>query len=1511
MRLLPTFLFALTSTLLIGVSFAAAEPFQIQNGDRVLLLGDTLLEREGTYGFFETRMHAQFPDRRFSVRNLAYSADTPLGRSRSVFDGPEKGWARLREQIAMVKPTVVFLGYGMASSMDFVGSPTDRMAEGRTTTEEKAARFAGEMGQLMDAIKAVDPATNVRFVLLNPIRHEDLRAALPTTPDPLPHNQALQQIGAVLEKLSKERGAALVSPFETHAAAHGLPQLTDNGIHLTEPGYQRFAEHVATELGWSRPATGTDEAATQALRRLIQKKSELFFHRWRPQNETYLFGFRKHEQGQNAREIPMFDPLIEKAEDEIFQVKSGAQKAPTAQASAPEAPTPTSLPLPKFDVQDGYEISLWAENPLLEKPVQMNWDAKGRLWVASSGVYPQIEPGAPATDRILLIEDTDRDGHGDKSTVFAEGLLIPTGVTPDTVVGAVGAQDPSKGDSCYVGQSTELLRLVDTDGDGKADRREIVLSGFGTEDTHHLVHTLRWGPDGRLYFNQSIYIHSHIETPWGVVRQNSGGVLAWDPRSKHLEVLYNGFCNPWGHTFNEWGESFMTDGAGFQGITWGVRGAGYFTYEGGRRLLQSISPGTYPKFCGLEIVRSPHFPAEWQGSMVTADFRAHRIVRFGVTDLGEDGKDAAALKSGYVTTEMPDIVRTSDVSFRPIDVKLGPDGALYVADWSNPVINHGEVDFRDPRRDKTRGRIWRITRKGGELIQPADLLTQPVRELTEKLLSKNIWEQDSSRRLLMQRNTAEFETGLKEWSSSNLTDAQRRELTWVLLGRGLGDPSESRFLLARSANPQARAWAARLIGSRFSDDLARLPQAKLTAPWGNASAAFDTLIKDSHPRVRLEAARSLALLATGGDALAKEAASKALTAATAVPESDPFYDYAAWLSVNDLAQPWAAAVLDGAWKIDSPDRERQLEFALSAIPADLAGKVLGKIVADRGIPADGAGPWIELLAKAGRPADLDILVRQLAANGFSTPEAARRALTALAEAARLRNTRPSGDLTIFLKEYAPHTREHPAQQVALVRLAAEWKITEAVPKLASLAQDAATAAALRAASIEALRDLGGQEAEAALLEVVKASPFEVQRLAALALAAMHADRGVPHALRVVRSASSEAAALEMWRALFQLKGAADKVADLLKEESTKSTGLPPASYATSTGGLAEVAPKQSSNALQPLSKLIATTGLRAARELGKQGEKVAAHLAPLAGVNPAAARMAEDYHSVAELVKRDGDPSRGEEIYRRAQLGCITCHAIGGAGGKVGPELTSMGASAPLDYIIESIIDPTAKVKEGYHAVLLTLKDGTVASGIQSRETADEIFLRDVVGQESAVPKAKLMTRETMGSIMPAGLVDSLQPREKLDLYAFLGQLGKPGVYDASKGTAARYWALTAQQPDATAANALQGTTPVYTLVDGRLTRELLQHALEMLPGHGETVFVTARFHVASDAKPRIALTGISKAWLDGKPLAIASEPSLSADMTAGEHLLTVELSLKQLPEVLRADSADVRFLGN
>ena len=757
-------------SLAIGPSARAADApkFELKDGDRVLFIGDTFFEREGDYGHIETRLTAAFPDRNVTFRNLAWAGDTPMGRARASFDWnkPETEWLkRVKEQVALVKPTVAFLSYGMTAALELAETKAEEQPV-------KLEKFKADLGKLMDAINEVS-GQKVRFVIVGPLKI-------------LPSGLMAGETPHVNEAFSKARASisAIDSASRTVAVSrsqHPLSLATiledqnvdvryggrPDGIHPDESLYGSVAWRVCEELHISQPALSRNESAP--LNSAIRKKNELFFHRWRPENWTYLFGFRKGEQGQNGVEIPRFDPLIAQWDARIAKLRNLKQQDPAmvkevqdllaaeelAHKAVPKTQKPQ--PVPTFTVADGFEVNLWAENPKLHKPIQMNWDAQGRLWVASSEVYPQIQPGQPATDSVVVLEDTNGDGVAETSTTFADGLLIPTGVLPDNKGGV------------YVAASSQLLHFADTNGDGVGDKKTIVLTSFGTEDTHHNLHTLRWGYDGHLYMNQSIYTHTHIETPWGVRRLNSAGIWRFNPDTWRLDVFTKGGCNPWGHHWDQYGNSFFTDGAGGKGIYHAMEGATYFTYADMRREADSISPGSYPKFASVEVVHSPNFPADWQGSVITCDFRAHRVVRFGLTDNG----------STFQTKEMPDVLRSTNVTFRPIDLRFGPDGALYVADWSNPIIQHGEVDFRDPRRDKEHGRIWRVTAKSGALGKKQDLTKLDTIALLDRTLSKSGWEQEQSRVVLRQRGAEKVLPMVKPWLAKQTDPRAKLEAMWL------------------------------------------------------------------------------------------------------------------------------------------------------------------------------------------------------------------------------------------------------------------------------------------------------------------------------------------------------------------------------------------------------------------------------------------------------------------------------------------------------------------------------------------------------------------------------------------------------------------------------------------------------------------------------------------------------------------------------------------------------------
>jgi putative heme-binding domain-containing protein len=1448
-------------------SFAAApaKPFELRDGDRVVFLGDTLMEREKDFGYIELMMTLRSPDRNVTFRNLGWSADTPVGISRVSFDWPKgegEMFRVLMEQVRQTQPTVVVLGYGMASSFD-----------GAAGLE----KFKTDYNRLIDGILALNKET--RFVLLSPIPHEKLPAPLP---DPARHNEMLASYAKAIEGIAEKRGYQFINFYErmrTGQSTPGVPQLaftTDNGIHLNDFGYQALALRLGMELEWPMAdANGNNTTEPfsrhENLRQAILAKNQLFFHRWRPENSTYLFLFRKHEQGKNAQEIPRFDPLIEAEEKKIATLRKqppqdsfpGQLAHKPKQNPLPDKPaTPFKVqPHPTFQLADtNLEVTLWAENPLLAKPIAMNWDARGRLFIASSSLYPQIEPGQAQDDKILILEDTNGDGKADKTTVFADGLLIPTGIEP--------------GDGgCYVGQSTELLHFKDTDGDGIADQRRVVLSGFGTEDTHHILHTLRWGPDGQLYMNQSIYIHSHIETPHGVVRLNSGGTLALRPDTLELGVTMKGLVNGWGHVWDDYGQEFQTDGAGGAGINWNFPQATFLTYEGARRIIGSVSPGSYPKFCGLELIKSERFPKEWQGNAVTLDFRANRMVRFEIIEQG----------AGY-TTKQHEFLRSTNVTFRPIDIKLGPDGALYIADWSNPIIQHGEVDFRDPRRDREHGRIWRISYKGGKDVKAPELVKASTQTLCDELLSPNRFNEWQSRRVLVERIRPVAATNklagpvlkvVDAWMAQQLNrtdeskDFARVQLLWLFQSMLDFPFTPLAINLVESKDYRFRAIGARAIGT-WSGPTPGIPMLPKLSRLDDETASdyLAKLVKDDHPRVRIEALRALARIPTARSAeLALSALDKG--------QVEGFLDYALWLTINDLAEPWAAAVESGAWKIEG--REKQLQYALKAIEPKLATKLMTKVIGDKPLPSDGSGGMIELIGQAGGPAQLRQLFDQALSGGF-TDEATARALNWLGEGARLRNAKPSGDIAGVSKLIEAG---NPTVRASAAKLAGTWKLASAAPTLGKLANDAATSISLRHASIEGLRDLGGRSSVTLLRSLAKDQDNSIQRSAASALAATDLIGSMPQILEVVSATTKEEDSLTLWRSLLAAKGASPALAKAL-----------------ATNSLPETAAK---------------AGLRVAREGGRNDPNLVMALNRAGGLSDASAELTEgEIHSIAYEVTK-GNPANGEKVYRNKQLGCVMCHSIGGAGGKVGPDMTSLGASTPLvDYIVESVLLPNKRVKEGFNSVQVVTKDGEDLSGNLVRETSEELILRDATAKEISIPKRSIQSRKMGGSLMPSGLIDFITPQERLDLYAFLKELGKQGPYDATKQNVARVWRLNAKVGTANADELLKSDlrgkdwTPVYSMVSGEVTRTDL---LEELDGKDTVIWAASRFSTSKAGPVRLQISGTAspKAWVDGKPIGGNSE--VTVDLPAGPHTFYIKLNPSDLTQRLKLESNDATFL--
>jgi putative heme-binding domain-containing protein len=1076
--------------------------------------------------------------------------------------------------------------------------------------------------------------------------------------------------------------------------------------------------------------------------------------------------------------------------------------------------------LKTFLVAEGFDVNLYASDPRMAKPIQMNFDSQGRLWIAASESYPHIKPGEKASDKIIIVEDVDRDGVAEKTSVFADGLLIPTGVVP--------------GDGgCYVANSTDLLHFQDIDGDGVSDKRRVVLSGFGSEDTHHLLHTLRWGPDGWLYMNQSIYIHSHIETPYGVKRLLGGGIWRFRPESMQLEVVCKGLVNPWGHHFDAWGQSFATDGAGGEGINYVFPGAVFLASPGEPRRLIGLNPGS-PKHCGLEILSGRHLPESWRGTMVANDFRANRVCRFEVTDD----------KSGYRSKQVEELIKSSHQAFRPIDVKMGPDGAIYIADWYNPIIQHGEVDFRDERRDHVHGRIWRVTAKDRPLVKPLDVDSMEIDELLDVLTLPEQWVRLNAKLKLKEHPREDVIAKTLKWSSQRnaSNDGGSHELLealWVLQCVDHVDISLLEELL-KNADHRIRAAAVRVVSHQRS----RLPRYR---------RYLSAAVRDDNPRVRLEAVR----------ALSSEMDLAAVTEISSVLEypMDRFLDFATWRALRDLKVVWLTSVESGAYSFNGDSGK--LLYALESVDSGNVAPTLINILKGLQFNSGGTQRVLRAIASSGGANETGAAIAWILDNAKDDEVAGGALLVELIEELRRRRVRPTGIETLA----ETMVSAGDAYMAAVFATAGAWKLSKYYDLLVTHSRLINN----RPTQSQAIRAIGFYQNEAARIDLVEITNEDDQIGAVAAIEALST-------FAVEQAAESVLVMIQ--------RGANGKTNDALaavlrnKRGAAVLTGL--LANKAITADVAKTAVRTVQRATGDNSALI--DALRTAGKIADAGWKYSEQLV----------------QELAVASLNNGDPNKGQEIFRRPSLQCMLCHAIGGAGGKVGPDLVSIGGSAPVDYLVESLIDPNRKVKENYHSIQILDVDGQIHSGVPVRSDDKSIVIRNAKNELVTILKVDIDLQKEGRSLMPDGAVDALTRQEIIDLVAFMSQLGKVGDFEISKEEISRNWQqlvwtdeahnrINRTSLDTVASNDAALTwAPFYATVQGNV--EIAELPLFKPRSSVENLsFLRTQLDVSEDGRCTLVFdneAGIML-WVDGTPTPLNGK-RCQLQLKQGQHTITI-----------------------
>jgi putative heme-binding domain-containing protein len=873
--------------LLLPLTAFAREKFELRDGDVVAFVGGTFMEREQEEGTIELMLTRHAMDKNVTFRNLGWSGDVVSShlKDSKAPEPRQKYVPDLFANIAKVKPTVIFISYGMMESFE---------------GEKALPQFVKDYETVLDKLSTITP----RIVLVSPIRHESLGGFFP---DGKKHNEQLRSYVAAIKQLADKRGLWFVDLFNGMKGS----ALTSNGVHPNSKGYLAAARAFEKQLDLGREAK-MNRATEEQLREAIKTKNKQFWYFYRPMNSEYVYtGGARFQDKIGPVQHPMnveldqfyllaqnHDAIIQSMKLEIGRNSLKVVKKPVTTEHAgttrpvqhdPSAPDPAEERA-SFKVAEGLNVELFASDPLISKPIQMSFDERGRLWVATTTRYPQIKPGETQDDKIVILEDKNADGKADTATIFADNLLIPTGILP------------SRG-GAYTSDDTKVWFLKDPKRTGRATDSEIVLSGFGTEDSHHKAHVFRWGPGGNIYFNQGVFLHSVIETPYGV-RSLSGnwnpGIWEFDPASGRLDVyLANSVPpNPWGHYWNYWGFDFHIDSSG--------HGGSYMILPTAGTTSSAVDiKGGEGKLAGAEIISGDHVPADWQGTLISNPFKENRVHHWAFREEG----------AGYSLKQLDPIIVSTNNSFRPVDIKMGPDGAIYIADWYNPLIGHMQYHFRDPGRDFTHGRIWRITFKDRPLAQRPQF--RSIQETLNHLKDSADYNRLQARRVLTESNPKKVLPALAKWVAQldpkdPQFDHHRTEALWVYQSLHKVEPTLLKNLL-HANEPNARA-AATIVLRYWRDQITN---------------TFDLLaaqVADPHPRVRLQAVVALSYL---NDARAAEVATKVLD-----QPMDRFLDQALKNTIQASKPYWQPALAAGQLSFDgSAQRQDYMTKQAGAVGA--------------------------------------------------------------------------------------------------------------------------------------------------------------------------------------------------------------------------------------------------------------------------------------------------------------------------------------------------------------------------------------------------------------------------------------------------------------------------------------------------------------------------------------------------------------------------------------------------